>query len=42
MAKDRKIKESKEEKTNESVVIPNSLSKIKYKPLPKFKGCTNC
>lgn len=40
MAKSRKVE--KQDKEKEVVIIPTSLYSNKYKPLPKFKGCTNC
>ena len=40
MAKDRKVEEDK--KGKQSKATPNTLYWNKYKPLPKFKGCTNC
>ena len=48
MEKDTKLKKKKEV-TNiddttpkEQSLYNHSLTSIKYKPLPKFKGCTNC
>lgn len=44
MGKDTKVKKKKD---SVDVVVDvkrngHQLPKIKYKPLPKFKGCTNC
>lgn len=40
MAKDIKVEE--DEKGKKGKKAPNTLYENKYKPLPKFKGCTNC
>lgn len=40
MAKDRKVEEDKKVKQSKSST--KNLYWNKYKPLPKFKGCTNC
>lgn len=44
MGKDTKVKKKKDSVDIVVDIKPSTfqLPKIKYKPLPKFKGCTNC
>lgn len=43
MAKDRKVKKDiKENGVKQTANPPLTISSFEYKPLPKFKGCTNC
>ena len=43
MGKDRKVKKGgKVKEAEKNAVKPLPLPRSDYKPLPKFKGCTNC
>lgn len=44
MGKDTKVKKKKDSVDIVVDIKPSIFQppKIKYKPLPKFKGCTNC
>ena len=43
MEKDGKVKKGgKAKETGKNAAKPLPLPRFDYKPLPKFKGCTNC